>query len=58
MLAALAALNAALAYVACTQFHFYPALSALTVWWGYVPFVVLVFAPLALEARERARWTR
>ena len=58
VLAALAALNAVLAYVACTQFHFYPTLSALTVWWGYVPFAVLAFAPLALEARERARWTR
>ena len=58
VLAALAALNAVLAYAACTQFRFYPALSVLAVWWGYVPFAVLAFAPLALEARERARWTR
>ena len=58
VLAALVALNAVLAYAACTQFHFYPVLSVLAVWWGYVPFAVLAFAPLALEARERARWTR
>ena len=58
VLAALVALNAVLAYAACTQFRFYPALSVLAVWWGYVPFAVLAFAPLALEARERARWTR
>ena len=57
VLAALAVPNAVLAYVACTQFHFYPTLSTLAVWWGYVPFAVLAFAPLALVLGEPSRWT-
>ena len=30
-----------LAWVACSQFHFYPTMSRLILWWGYLPWIVL-----------------
>ncbi|MEG0071122.1 MAG: energy-coupling factor transporter transmembrane component T [Raoultibacter sp.] len=57
-LGALAALNAVLVWVACSQFQFYPTLSVLKPWWGYAPYVVLVFVPLLLQVGERIRWMR
>ena len=53
----LAVLNAILAYVACSQFAFYPTLSQLVLWWGYLPYVLLVFWPLLMQTGEWLRWT-
>ncbi|MEG0072272.1 MAG: energy-coupling factor transporter transmembrane component T [Raoultibacter sp.] len=56
VLVALAALNAFLAFVACVQFQFYPTLSILTFWWGYVPYTALVATPILLQVGEMIRW--
>lgn len=53
---ALALLSGALAAIACAQFTFYPRLSALVAWWGYVPYAVFLLAPLAGALVEEARW--
>jgi energy-coupling factor transport system permease protein len=61
MTGVLVALNAALAVVACSQYHFYPTMSTLIVWWGYVPYILFAFLPLivcvAQDAQERL-WMR
>lgn len=50
VLLVLIAVCAVLVYVATAQFTFYPALSVLNVlWWGYVPYLLLLFFPLLLE---------
>lgn len=54
----LVVINIFLAVAACAQFRFYPTVSSLTLWWGYVPYGLLVFAPLVLEMKERIRWRR
>ena len=50
------AINAFLAWVACSQFHFYPTTSMLVVWWGYIPFAFLAFLPIIAEGIEWLRW--
>ena len=55
---ALALANAALAFVACGQFRFYPALSALVPWWGYGVYALLLAVPIILWARERWLWQK
>ncbi len=52
----LAAGNAFLAAVACSQFSFYPYMDTLVVWWGYGPYVVLMLVPAILVGRERLAW--
>lgn len=54
---ALVGVNALLAAIACTQWHFYPTTPTLVVWWGYAPYAVLALLPTALTLRERARWS-
>lgn len=39
--------------IACSQFSFYPTLSRLVAWWGYVPYAVWMFLPVLLHVRER-----
>lgn len=56
VLGALVVPNVVLATVAASQFHFYPTLSPLVLWWGYGVFALLAFAPCFLEAKERVRW--
>ena len=56
VVAALAAANVPLAAVACAQFSFYPALSALVAWWGYLPYALLMALPPACAAKEWLRW--
>lgn len=56
LIVALAALNAFLASVACSQFSFYPYMDTLVVWWGYLPYVVFMLVPAALAGRERLAW--
>lgn len=53
---ALAALNAFLASVACSQFGFYPYMDTLVVWWGYGPYGLFVAIPLLLAIKERLAW--
>ena len=52
----LAALNGFLAVVACSQFSFYPYMDTLVVWWGYVPYIVLMLVPALLAFREWLAW--
>ena len=52
----LAAGNAFLAAVACGQFSFYPYMDKLIVWWGYIPYAVMLAIPVILYARERLLW--
>lgn len=56
ILVALAGLNAFLAVVACSQFSFYPYMDTLVMWWGYIPYVVLMLVPVALAGKERLAW--
>ena len=53
---ALIAANAVLVAIACAPFHFYPTLTPMPVWWGYAPFALLAFVPVALEIKENLRW--
>jgi energy-coupling factor transport system permease protein len=55
-LVVLVGVNVFLAAVACSQFSFYPYMDTLVMWWGYIPYVVLMLVPAALAARERALW--
>lgn len=50
--------DALLAFWACTEFSFYPTLSPLDFWPGYVPYAVLVFLPLLMQVGEWLRWRR
>ena len=56
VVAALAAANVPLVAVACAQFSFYPALSTLVAWWGYLPYALLMALPPACAAKEWLRW--
>lgn len=53
-----AALCAFLAWTACSQFTFYPQLSTLVPWWGYVPYALFLLLPVLLQAGEALRWSR
>jgi energy-coupling factor transport system permease protein len=48
-LVALSILSAFLAWVACSQWHFYPTMPHLVAWWGYVPFALLTIVPSGEE---------
>ncbi|WP_180326765.1 energy-coupling factor transporter transmembrane component T family protein [Raoultibacter phocaeensis] len=50
--------NAVLVWIACSQYAFYPVMSPLVLWWGYVPYVLFAFLPLLAEGIDRARWKR
>lgn len=39
-----------------TVYEYYPYLSPLEPWWGYVPFIVLCLVPLALQIGEELAW--
>ena len=47
---------ALLAWVACSQYRFYPTMSLLVPWWGYVPYAVLALLPSACHLREVLAW--
>lgn len=57
-LALLVVVSAFLVWTACSQFSFYPKLSTLVFWWGYVPYAILLCLPLMLQAGEEIRWMR
>lgn len=50
------ALCLVLAVIATGQFHFYPQLSALTLWWGYAPCALWMLLPTVLHLREERRF--
>lgn len=52
----LALASALTAWVACSQWSFYPVMATLTWWWGYAPFALLCAAPVVLAGIEDARW--
>lgn len=54
----LCALCAVLAWAACSQWRFYPAMPRLVAWWGYAPYAALMFLPAAAAVAERLRWRR
>ena len=56
LIVALTGLNVFLASVACSQFSFYPYMDTLVMWWGYIPYLLLMLVPAALAGRERLLW--
>lgn len=40
------------------HYQFYPYLTPLTPWWGYLPFVLLCLMPMALQLSEELAWQR
>lgn len=44
------------AWAATSQYSFYPTMSRLVAWWGYVVFALLAFLPTALSVGEWFRW--
>lgn len=58
VLIALVILCAFLAWTAASQFAFYPTMPTLRIWWGYVPYAVLVFTPVIAKMGEVLRWMR
>ena len=50
------ALCAVLAWAATSQYLFYPTLSRLVVWWGYVPYAAWMFIPAALHLYEEGKY--
>lgn len=54
-IAALLAAAAAGAWGLCAQWRFYPRLSGLGPWWGYVPMAMLALLPAAAELAARLR---
>lgn len=50
------ALCAVLAWAATSQYAFYPVMSRLVVWWGYVPYAAWMLIPTLLHLREEGRF--
>lgn len=55
---ALGAASGACAWWAASSFQFYPHLSTLTLWWGYVPCALYFFLPCLVVLGDRLRWMR
>lgn len=49
-------LCAVLAWAATSQYAFYPTMSRLVVWWGYVPYAAWMLLPTLLHLREERRF--
>lgn len=47
-IALLVAVSGLLAWVACSQWRFYPTMPTLVLWWGYLPYMMLVLVPTCL----------
>ncbi|MGI6045975.1 MAG: energy-coupling factor transporter transmembrane component T [Eggerthellaceae bacterium] len=50
--------NLFLMLVAVSQYTFFPSLSKLIVWWGYIPYIVLMLIPAMLEIKEAIQWRK
>lgn len=57
-LAVLGLLSAVLAGQAVSEWHFYPTMPTLALWWGYVPYAVLAALPAASAVHERMLWRK
>ena len=57
VLALLVVASAMLGYVAVSQWRFYPIMPRLVMWWGYVPYAVLVLVPGVATLVERVSWS-
>ena len=55
-LLALGILNAVLAWIACSQWSFYPVMPSLVWWWGYLPYAAEAALPLLSAAAESLAW--
>lgn len=53
---ALIAINGLLAAIALKEWTFYPFLSELHLWWGYIPYIILVTIPTVATLVERLCW--
>ena len=49
------ALNAVLMYIATSQFAYYPTMSQLHPWWGYLPYVAMLAIPFLVELEAVGR---
>ena len=49
VLVVLIVINAILMFMATSQFVFYPTMSQLHLWWGYIPYVIMLALPLIVE---------
>ena len=47
-----------LAWVACSQYTFYPRASTLVCWWGYIPYGLYMLMPAFLDCLERLAWSK
>ena len=56
VLALAGSLCAVLAWAATSQFSFYPTMSRLVLWWGYIPYAAWMLLPTALHVREERRF--
>lgn len=52
----LAAANAFLMAVACSQYAFYPTMTPLRPWWGYAVYAAFLAIPVALQLKEWWQW--
>lgn len=52
----LALANAALMYAAVSSYDFYPSMTPVTLWWGYVLYGVFMLIPAVLQAKEWWLW--
>ena len=50
------ALCALLAWAATSQYAFYPTMSRLVVWWGYLPYAAWMLLPALLHGRDERRF--
>ena len=57
-IAALVVIDAILAIGACLHFQFYPTMTHLTVWWGYLPYALLLTLPLLACLIDDLKWRR
>ena len=51
----LIAVNAVLMYLGTASFEYYPRIDAITWWWGYVTYSILLLMPLILEVEQVVR---
>ena len=56
MLCSLVAINGVFAIVFLSQYQFFPTLIVPSVWWEYVPYVLLAFFPIVGQKIEDTRW--
>lgn len=58
LFAVLAVVCTVCCYVASSAYTFYPTMTALRWWWGYIPYLLLVFLPSILQLGEWFTWRR